>query len=306
MVDCSVIIPAYNAKETLLEIIELLNLQCQFEEYTCEIIIINSSKDDLQFQVNQRFPAVQFFQLQQQTFPGPARNIGFQHSTGDFLIFLDADVYIQNNGLKEMLDELQRNSRSIIGGGLQNQSSDNIASQLNHIFEYQDFHPNTPAGTRRFIPSCFLGCSRETFLQIGGFPTRTYGSEDVYFGEIASKLGIKIIFNPAFQVNISNRRKISDVLIHFHSHGISAGRMRFIFSLSGHWLCWFFPLWPVLFIYRGMRVCIRAFRFKLSPYRQMPLLFILFFTSAFCWTFGFISGYFIELGKKFITPKSKI
>lgn len=85
----SVIIPAYNAEKTILETIESIRVQT-FQEF--EIIVIDDGSKDKTLETVKSIPdsRIKIF-----SYPNGgvsvARNRGIEHSTGDFLSFIDND-----------------------------------------------------------------------------------------------------------------------------------------------------------------------------------------------------------------------
>src|SRR5690554_879710 len=83
----SVIIPCYNHGEYLSEAIEsVLN-----QTYTpIEVIVIDDGSSDDTEKVAKRYPSVRYF-FQENKGLSSARNLGITNSTGELLVFLDAD-----------------------------------------------------------------------------------------------------------------------------------------------------------------------------------------------------------------------
>lgn len=101
----SVIIPAYNAEETLLETIQSV-LSQTFTDL--EILIIDDGSSDNTVAIAR---AVQDPRVRVYTFKNGgaamARNRGIAHSTGEFLSFIDSDDLWTPNKLEKQLDALQ-------------------------------------------------------------------------------------------------------------------------------------------------------------------------------------------------------
>ena len=74
----SILIPAYNARATILKTLTSLNQQ----DYSGkrEIIVVNSSQDNTKEIIQSNFPDVKVVQLEKRVFTGYAKNIGLKKS----------------------------------------------------------------------------------------------------------------------------------------------------------------------------------------------------------------------------------
>src|SRR5262245_56603663 len=87
MVLVSVIIPCYNQGRFLAEAIESIMVQVLPD---VEIIVVNDGSTDNTAEVAAHYPQVRYIYQQNQGLAA-ARNTGLRHSTGRYLVFLDAD-----------------------------------------------------------------------------------------------------------------------------------------------------------------------------------------------------------------------
>ena len=100
----SIIVPVYNAEDTIVHTIEVLK-NLAFEEY--EVILVNDGSTDKTEQLIQS--AIQgdsHFQLftTENQGPGLARNEGIKQSTGKYVLFFDA----ADEPVKEILADYQQ------------------------------------------------------------------------------------------------------------------------------------------------------------------------------------------------------
>jgi len=84
----SVIIPCFKQGHFLHEAIESV-LRQTYPYF--EIIVVDDASPDKTSQVAKRYPTVRYVRHEQNRGLGAARNTGIRHSTGQFLVFLDAD-----------------------------------------------------------------------------------------------------------------------------------------------------------------------------------------------------------------------
>ena len=110
MPQISVIIPAYNAEQTILKTIESVRQQT-FSDF--EIIVINDGSKDKTLELLQ---TIQDQRLKVFSYENgglcTARNRGISHATGEFIAFLDADDLWTADKLELQLTALQQNSQA--------------------------------------------------------------------------------------------------------------------------------------------------------------------------------------------------
>ncbi|MDO4870526.1 MAG: glycosyltransferase family 2 protein [Candidatus Saccharibacteria bacterium] len=114
----SIIIPVYNAESTIDKIIiKLLKQTYQ----NIELIIINDGSTDNSLQKikltvgdDQRAKII----TQKNQGPSAARNFGLKKSTGDFVMFFDADDDFKHNIIKTMINKQQKNNSDMVVCGM--------------------------------------------------------------------------------------------------------------------------------------------------------------------------------------------
>lgn len=105
----SIIIPVYNVEEYLDSCLKSI-LNQTYSNY--EVIIVNDGSPDNSDNI------IKSYEKEDKRFKGykkvngglsDARNYGLKYATGDYLIFIDADDYIENNYLEKVNDVLEKN-----------------------------------------------------------------------------------------------------------------------------------------------------------------------------------------------------
>ncbi len=91
----SIVIPCFNQAQSLDESIESVRAQTHSSN---EIIVIDDGSTDNTAQVASRYPDVKLVR-QSNMGLAAARNSGIKASSGDYLVFLDADDYLEPNAL---------------------------------------------------------------------------------------------------------------------------------------------------------------------------------------------------------------
>jgi GT2 family glycosyltransferase len=103
--DLSIIIVNWNSKDYLAKCLESV--------YSCtkgllyEVIVVdNASFDGCDRLISERYPQTQFIQSDVNLGFGGANNLGYKHSTGNILLFLNPDTEIRNKAIKRLYDFL--------------------------------------------------------------------------------------------------------------------------------------------------------------------------------------------------------
>lgn len=84
----SIIIPAYNSEKFIGECLNSIFSQTY---KNVEIIVVNDCSTDNTLKVLERYEQIKVFSTLVNSRQGVARNIGLQHSTGDYVLFVDSD-----------------------------------------------------------------------------------------------------------------------------------------------------------------------------------------------------------------------
>lgn len=99
----SVIIPVWNATETLSRTLHSISLQSW---KNLEVIVVDDGSTDDPKAVCDRFPNVRFIRKEHAGAPA-ARNRGFRESTGAYVLFCDSDVMLNPRMIERMLTTLE-------------------------------------------------------------------------------------------------------------------------------------------------------------------------------------------------------
>ncbi len=103
----SVIIPSYNHADQLPK---TLNALLEQDYKDVEIIVVNDGSTDNTDEVIKPF-LNRITYIKQENGGAPrARNNGFSHSAGDYLMFCDADLQLEPHALRTLLEALRRRS----------------------------------------------------------------------------------------------------------------------------------------------------------------------------------------------------
>jgi glycosyltransferase involved in cell wall biosynthesis len=198
----SIIVPSYNRKDEISELLESF-VALDFDSSRVELIIADDgSQDDTaklveKYRKNFSFP-LRFYSQKNQG-PGAARNMGMQHAQGDFYIFIDSDCTVPADWLTH-IDRALHQSQAEAFGGRDSYRAD--FPDLLKAINYSMTSFVTTGGLRgrkgkklaKFYPRSFnMGLSKSLYEKIGGFGSLRHG-QDIEYSHRMLKSDAKIIY----------------------------------------------------------------------------------------------------------------
>lgn len=197
----SIIIPTYNRREELCQCIESLLIQ----DYSpMEIIVVDdSSTDDTIEYLRTRYESVAVISNSRRHGPSHARNLGIIKARGEYLLFLDSDVVMPDQGLIGRMVDLLEQDTSIgeIGGeipvylGIKDAARGKFRDYFGknkdvYSLKNDQVCPNPKECTYLATCNCMI---RTTIAKsVGGFdPYYVFGGEDADFGYAIQKEGYR-------------------------------------------------------------------------------------------------------------------
>ena len=175
----SIIIPAYNEERYLPKLLYCIKRQT-YKDY--EIIVADANSKDKTRQIAKKYGC----NIVKGGMPAVGRNNGAKTAKGDVLLFLDADIKIDKNFLKNAVNELKEKNLDVAGCYITPLSN----SILDKIF-FGIFNLWT-AGTQFFYPNASGGgifCKKWLHKKINGFDEAIKLSEDMDYVKRCGKFG---------------------------------------------------------------------------------------------------------------------
>ncbi len=191
-IDFAFIIPAFDEQDNIQHAIDSIHNFVP-DCYTYEVIVVDhGSKDHTVKMARERGAAV--FTRSYGTIAG-LRNFGVENSTGEVLIFLDADIRLTEQWKNEIISVINslRSHEKILTG-----SWYSIPDDPNWIEKYW-FKP-LESGSNSHINSGHLIISRTSFNEINGFDESLETGEDYDISMRAKKAGFQIVDNLKLRV----------------------------------------------------------------------------------------------------------
>lgn len=181
----SVIIPAYNEEKYIEQTLKAL------PENIEKIVVCNACTD------NTAGIAKKYARVIETEIKGVshARNLGAKNASHEKLVFLDADIIVDNNTIQEII-----NTNVDIGTTL---------AKANSTFKFDKFLMWLKSKTHRFgLNTGIIFCTKEIFNKVGGFNENLSIQEDGTFQRACKKIGNHKVLNVYVYNNMRRYRRI--------------------------------------------------------------------------------------------------
>jgi glycosyltransferase involved in cell wall biosynthesis len=197
----SIIVPAYNAAQTIQDCLNTL-FQQSVERDCYEIIVVDDGSTDATPDIVTSYSSVRLIR-QANAGPAVARNRGAQEARGEILLFTDADCVPAHDWIERMIAPFQRSDVKIVGVKGTYLSCQRALTARFVQLEYEDKYRRMARFEYiDFIDTYSAGYRRDVFLTNGGFDTSfpTASVEDQEFSFRLARRGHKMVFVPEAHV----------------------------------------------------------------------------------------------------------
>jgi len=201
MIKISVIIPVYNSEHGLVDTIQSIIQQQEFNLDELQLIVVDNNSSDKTFHKSFEFKSkFKNFMVLSQTKQGSyaARNLGIEHASGELLCFIDADVELEHLFFRKVVEEYKSRPFDYAGVNVQiKRLSKTLASDYDAL---KAFHVEEKMSKGNYTPTITALVRKEVVNTINGFDDRMESGGDVVFG--------KLVYNNGFI-----QRYLSDVFV---------------------------------------------------------------------------------------------
>ena len=188
----SVIIPAYNAEETIGRCLESMTRQ-SFKNF--EVIVVDDGSKDKTSEIVKGFSKVRLLR-QKNAGPAVARNNGAKAAKGEIIIFTDSDCVANSKWLEEMLKPFLYKNVAGVQGTYKSKQKEIIARLIQLEIE-QRYVKMMKQKFIDFIGTYSAAYRKSVFVEMNGFDTSfpIASGEDTDFSFRVSRAGYKMVFN---------------------------------------------------------------------------------------------------------------
>jgi glycosyltransferase involved in cell wall biosynthesis len=190
----SFVVPAYNEEKYLGATLESIHAAARAVGEPYEVVVANDASSDATVAIAEaggaRVVSVEKRQI------AATRNAGARASTGEILIFVDADTRIDAAVVRAALAALRSGA---VGGGAGVRLDE--APRWAHILMVALF---AIGRWLRLAAGCFVYCTREAFDAVGGFDETYFGAEELVLSRALGRVGRFVVLRQA--VTTSGRK----------------------------------------------------------------------------------------------------
>ena len=194
----SIVIPTYNAEKFMPTLLDSI-FHNKIDDM--EVVIVDDCSTDDTVRISKSFP-VRVINMEKNSGPAKARNIGVEAAKGDIIYFLDSDVIVLDGAIKEVKDYFDQNpsAKCVIGICSTEPLNKGFVSKYMAMFEYIHLIGQENKAVSVFAPRCGA-IKRDFFLEIGSYD-ENYKGADVEDFELARRINKQssIILNPKIMV----------------------------------------------------------------------------------------------------------
>ena len=149
----SIIVPAYNCEKTITKCLNSINEQ----DYECvEIIVINDGSEDSTGMIIKKYCKNPKFKIMNKSNEGVSatRNLGVKEAKGDYIIFIDADDYIEKNFVSTLVKMQNVNKLSLCGCFIKRCTENGNSTIIRQNLKYQ----------KKYFVECLVNGDMDGFI----------------------------------------------------------------------------------------------------------------------------------------------
>ncbi|WP_092905521.1 glycosyltransferase [Halostagnicola kamekurae] len=120
-----------------------------------------------------------------------ARNTGIKHSSGDILLFLDADMWVEEAWIEDMVSALESRDCDYLGCNVKIVPDTDSPTFWERYEQALSFPVESYLEHKHFAPTCALAVRREVFEDVGLFDHNLESGGDKEFGQRVHDAGFK-------------------------------------------------------------------------------------------------------------------
>ena len=176
----SFIVPAYDEESLLGATLDALHAAGKALNESYEVVVADDASTDRTAAVAERHGARVVRVAHRQI--AATRNSGARAAAGELLIFVDADTIVSEAVVRAAVDGMRAGA---VGGGAAVEFDPGVpwyAKLLMPVFAWVYRAMGLAAG-------CFLFCSRDAFVAVGGFDEAFFGAEEIVMSRALRNLG---------------------------------------------------------------------------------------------------------------------
>lgn len=249
----SVIVPVYNAQNTIKECVNSL-LSLKYPKESVELIFINNASTDNTLRFLEEFGDKIKILNERKKGPAAARNKGIMNSSSEIIALTDADCKVYNDWLKKIVNPLQDESIGAVGGKILSKRPCNKIEEFGE--EIHDHNKAINKNKPPYVITMNWASRRSVLTEVGLFDEGFIRCEDVDLSRKIMQAGYRFHYEPETIIYHSNEKTLSGLFREGYNHGF--------WSIKGH------KAWKDLITRSGHR------RFNFNTYKDIIMSFVNF------------------------------
>ncbi|MBI4843110.1 MAG: glycosyltransferase family 2 protein [Nitrospirae bacterium] len=206
----SIVIPARNASHDLRKCLDAI---AGLKRDDTEVIVVDdASVDETPALANEFGCTVLTFA--EQSGPAKARNKGAEIAKGNIILFIDADIIINENTIPLILEEFssENGPAAVVGMLSADSPHKNISSRYFNLRKHYDYL--LIADSLKNIYTSITAVKKDVFFKAGGFDKSYTGAsvEDAEFGRRLHRQGYRITLNKKIKVTHLKKHSVSSLV----------------------------------------------------------------------------------------------
>ncbi len=185
----SVVVPVYNGESTIKACLES-TLALDYPHEKLEVIVVDDGSTDATLSILKPYP-VRLVPKKHGGYPS-SMNAGIKESTGNVVLIVDSDTYVERDYLLKVLEELKDHKTGIVSGYVATKPNAKFWARVIG-FESEDRYDQMTSKYVDFITSTCTVYRKEVFDQVGLFNEGLKRGSDEDLAQRASNAGWKIV-----------------------------------------------------------------------------------------------------------------
>ena len=184
----SIVVPAFNNERTIAQTLKSLT-NLDYPQDKLEIIVVDDASSDSTAEVALRSGA-KVIRREKRGGCAAAKNTGIASAENEVIAFIDSDVTVTKNWLKELVSSFKDPTVGATGGRIRNKFEKNNA--LEKFVEYDSYYRTRRVDTKS-TPGSNSAYRKEVFSVVGKLDP--YLGEDPDFSYRVASHGFRVVFN---------------------------------------------------------------------------------------------------------------